>query len=64
MLPATDVHRLVQEVVMFSSLDEQIRQDEARSSSPRERWMKYCGITLTSVFVFAGLFAAIMLFAE
>ncbi len=47
---------------MFSSLDEQIRRDEASTSSPRERWIRYGGIALASIVVFVGLYAAIMLF--
>ncbi len=46
---------------MFSSLDEQFKHDEATSSTPRERWLKYCGITLISMLVFGGLFTVLMI---
>jgi hypothetical protein len=45
---------------MFSSLDEQIKRDEAVGSSPRERWLRYCGIVVVSALVFGGLYAAII----
>lgn len=46
---------------MFTSLDEQMRRDEATASSLLERWFRYAGIAITSILVFGGLYAGIML---
>lgn len=45
---------------MFGSLDEQIKRIEARSSSYRERWLRYSSIIVAAL-VLGGLYAAIML---
>jgi len=47
---------------MFSSLDEAMKHDDAVSSTPRERWMRYAGVFIVAVLVFGGLYAGIMLF--
>jgi hypothetical protein len=46
---------------MFSSLDEQMKRDEATTSSSRERWFRYATVVVASILVFGGLYAGIML---
>jgi len=46
---------------MFSSLDEQIKHDDAVGSTPRERWLRYCCIAIVSVLFFGGLYAGILM---
>jgi hypothetical protein len=41
---------------MFDSLDEQIRADEHKSVSNKERMMRWALIVLLSVIVFGGLY--------
>ena len=48
---------------MFSSLDEQMKLDEATSSTSRERLLRYAGVAIASILVFGGLYAGILLFA-
>jgi hypothetical protein len=40
---------------MFDSLDEQMRKDEDRVSSSKERWMRYALYVLAAALVFGGL---------
>lgn len=44
---------------MFESLDEQIRVDEHRAVSSRERLMRWALIVLISVIVFGGLYLGV-----
>jgi hypothetical protein len=41
---------------MFDSLDEQIKKDDDRISTPKERWMKYAMYLAAALVVFGGLF--------
>ena len=44
---------------MFNSLDEEIKRDEQKMSTPRERWMFYSTVLLASVVLFGGLYMGI-----
>jgi hypothetical protein len=44
---------------MFCSLDEQIRRDDLATTTPRERWLYYAAVLLTSIVLFGGLYAGI-----
>jgi hypothetical protein len=46
---------------MFSSLEEQIKRDDASSSNSRERWLRYSTIVIVSILAFGGLYAGILL---
>jgi len=46
---------------MFSSLDEQMKRDEATASGARERWLKNAMVAVVSLLVFGGLYASILL---
>jgi hypothetical protein len=41
---------------MFDSLDEQMKKDEDRETSPRERMMKYALYVAAAIAVFGGLY--------
>ena len=41
---------------MFDSLDEQMKKDEAKASSPQERVMKYALYVAAALAVFGGLY--------
>lgn len=41
---------------MFDSLDEQMKKDEDRESSPKERMMKYALYVAAAAAVFGGLY--------
>jgi hypothetical protein len=47
---------------MFDSLDEQIKRDEKRESSTRERVILYVTISAVSVLIFGGLILAVQHF--
>ena len=44
---------------MFESLDEQIRSDEHRMISSRERMVRWLLVALVSLAVFGGLYLAV-----
>jgi hypothetical protein len=44
---------------MFDSLADQIRQDEKGQTNNRERIIRYAIISVLSVLVFVGLYAAV-----
>ena len=44
---------------MFNSLDEEIKRDEQKTSTPRERWMFYASVVLASAVLFGGLYVGI-----
>ena len=46
---------------MFDSLDEQIRSDEHRMTTSRERMFRWFLVVLVSVVVFGGLYLAVHL---
>jgi len=46
---------------MFQSLDEQMKHDEARETSPKERMAKFAAVAVAAIVVFGGLYAAIQL---
>ena len=45
---------------MFDSLDEQMKKDEDRVSSPKERMMKYALYIAAAAAVFGGLYYGVM----
>jgi len=47
---------------MFESLDEQIKRDERRESSTKERLLLYLTISAVSVLIFGGLVVAVQHF--
>jgi hypothetical protein len=50
---------MVLEVFMFDSLDEQIRKDEDRVSTSKERMVRYALYLLAGAIVFGGLLAGV-----
>jgi hypothetical protein len=48
---------------MFTSLDEQMKHDDALQVTPGERMVKWAVITALSLVLFGGLYAAIQLLA-
>jgi hypothetical protein len=44
---------------MFESLDEQIKRDEKRETSTKERLLLYLTISAISVLIFGGLVVAV-----
>jgi hypothetical protein len=44
---------------MFASLEEQMKQDDTRATSPWQRMMKWAVVTFVAVAVFGGLYYAI-----
>jgi len=43
-------------MLMFTSLDEQIKRDEDAVSTPLRRWLRYGAVLLISVLLFGGLY--------
>jgi hypothetical protein len=46
---------------MFESLDDEMRRDEKKASTPRERLLLYAGVVAATTLVFAGLYLSIHL---
>jgi hypothetical protein len=46
---------------MFDSLDDQIKHDLDRESTPAQRWMKYGVVAVASVILFGGLLLGVQL---
>ena len=46
---------------MFDSLDEQIKLDEHKSSSNRERMFRWLLVALVSILIFGGLYFGVHL---
>jgi hypothetical protein len=46
---------------MFDSLDEQMKKDEARETTSKERMMRWLLIAVVSVLVFGGLYYGVHL---
>ncbi len=46
---------------MFESLDDQMKHDDAVSTSPREKLFKWAAVGVISVLVFGGIYLAIQL---
>lgn len=44
---------------MFDSLDEQVKADAKRSSSNRERMLRWSLVALASILVFGGIYAGV-----
>ena len=40
---------------MFDSLNDQMKVDQQKESSPVERWLRWAAIAIVSVLVFGGL---------
>jgi len=47
------------ETLMFDSLNEQMKHDDAAGTSPRQRILKWMVIGITSLLLFGGLYWAI-----
>ena len=43
------------EVLMFDSLDEQMKKDRDRQSTPKQRALLYLGVAVASILLFGGL---------
>ena len=41
---------------MFDSLDDQMKHDREEATSPRERYLKWLLVVVTSLILFAGLY--------
>jgi hypothetical protein len=48
---------------MFASLEEQMKHDDAKATSPQERMTKWAVIAVVAVAVFGALYYAIQAFA-
>jgi hypothetical protein len=48
---------------MFDSLDDQIKHDLDRESTPRERWVRYGVIAVASIILFGGLIWGVQVFS-
>ncbi len=48
---------------MFTSLDEQMKHDDAIGISPKERILKWAMVTLASVVLSGGIYYAIQMLA-
>ena len=48
---------------MFTSLDEQMKRDDAISTTPRQRMTKWAVIAFVAVVVFGALYSAIQAFS-
>jgi hypothetical protein len=46
---------------MFDSLDDQIKHDLQRESTPTERWIRYGVVAVVSVLLFGGLILGVQL---
>lgn len=46
---------------MFDSLDEQMKHDDAVSSSPKERYFKLGLMAVVAIVVFMGVFMAVQM---
>jgi hypothetical protein len=44
---------------MFDSLDEKMKCDDRATTTPRERWLLYAVVLVTSIVLFGGLYAGI-----
>lgn len=44
---------------MFESLDEQLKKEQAKESTPKERAMLYIAISAASVLIFGGIILAV-----
>jgi hypothetical protein len=44
---------------MFNSLEDELKRDEHRESTPMQRWFLYLTVLLASVILFAGLYVGI-----
>lgn len=44
---------------MFESLDEQLKKEQAKESTPKERAMLYIAISAASLLIFGGIVVAV-----
>ena len=44
---------------MFNSLEDEIKRDEQRTSTPTQRWLLYLTVFAAPVILFGGLYAGI-----
>jgi hypothetical protein len=44
---------------MFDSLDEQMKRDRDRESTPKQRALMYVGVALASILLFGGLWLGV-----
>ena len=41
---------------MFDSLDDQMKIDQKKESSPTERWLRWAVVAIVSILLFGGLY--------
>jgi len=46
---------------MFDGLDEQMKRDEAAEITPREKYLRWAAVIITSLLVFGGLYFGVRL---
>ena len=46
---------------MFESLDEQMKHDEEATTTPKEKYLKWVLVAVTSVILFGGLYMGVRL---
>ena len=46
---------------MFESLDEQMKHDENETTTPKERYLRWALVAITSVVLFGGLYMGVRL---
>ncbi len=44
---------------MFNSLEDELKRDDQRTSTPAQRWLLYVTVLAASVVLFGGLYAGI-----
>jgi hypothetical protein len=47
------------EKFMFNSLEDEVKRDEQRASTPRQRWFFYLTVLVSTAVLFGGLYAGI-----
>lgn len=47
---------------MFNSLEDELKRDEQRTSTPTQRWLLYLSVFVATVILFGGLYTGIRLF--
>ena len=46
---------------MFDTLDDQMKRDLERETTPSERWIRYAAVAVASVLLFGGLYLGVTL---
>ena len=47
---------------MFNSLEDELKRDEQRTSTPTQRWLLYLTVLVSTIILFGGLYAGIRYF--